>query len=120
MSVHEGPQGFKPVWNPCALTPGMVLTIEPGAYVEGRYGIRTENMVLVKGSGATVHGEFLEFETLTLCPIDTAPLTLELLEPSERRWLNDYHRQVWERLSPLLKTSDRDWLRRKTKPIGES
>ena len=120
LSVHEGPQGFKPVWNPCALTPGMVLTIEPGAYVEGRYGIRTENMVLVKGSGATVHGEFLEFETLTLCPIDTAPLTLELLEPSERRWLNDYHRQVWERLSPLLKTSDRDWLRRKTKPIGES
>lgn len=117
LSVHEGPQGIRPSWNPWFLKPGMVLTVEPGAYEEGRYGIRTENMVMVREACANEHGEFFEFETLTLCPIDTAPLILTLLEPSEKRWLNDYHRRVWRALSPRLDQADRNWLGRKTAPI---
>jgi Xaa-Pro aminopeptidase len=92
----------------------MIVTIEPGVYVTGTYGIRTENMVLIKDSGETSSGRFLEFETLTLCPIDTAPLLRDELSPDERTWLNDYHQSVWKRLAPHLSGTDKAWLRRKT------
>ena len=117
LNVHEGPQGLLPTWNSHAFKPGMILTIEPGVYVRGEYGIRTENMVLVTQASSTVHGNFLKFETLTVCPIDVAPLIPSLLTPDEKAWLNEYHRSVWRKLSPLLKGSDRDWLKRKTDPI---
>lgn len=117
LNVHEGPQGITPAWNATAFKPGMVVTIEPGVYVQGKYGIRTENMVLVTEDRITEHGQFLKFETLTVCPIDTAPLTPELLSPEDRQWLNAYHRKVWKQLSPLLQDADRAWLKKKTAPI---
>ncbi len=114
LNVHEGPQGISQVWSPVTLKSGMIVTIEPGVYVTGTYGIRTENMVLIKDSGETSSGRFLEFETLTLCPIDTAPLLRDELSPDERTWLNDYHQSVWKRLAPHLSGTDKAWLRRKT------
>jgi Xaa-Pro aminopeptidase len=117
LNVHEGPQGITPGWNPSALKPGMVVTIEPGVYVQGSHGIRTENMVLVMPDRTTEQGEFLRFETLTVCPIDTTPLNPALLSPDEREWLNAYHRRVWKLLSPRLAAPDRAWLKRKTAAI---
>lgn len=120
LNVHEGPHGFSAVWNACAFKPGMVVTIEPGFYREGEYGIRIENMVLVAEAGNTDHGQFLRFDTLTLCPIDTAPLILALLTPEERSWLNAYHKTVWTRLSPHLTGHARAWLKQKTLPVPPS
>ena len=118
MNVHEGPHGFSQVWNANPLKVGMNVTIEPGVYKAGKHGIRTENMVLVTEDRKTESGEFLRFETLTLCPIDTAPLMLELLTTAERDWLNEYHGQVRERLLPLMTAdADREWLFRKTNPV---
>ncbi len=117
LNVHEGPHGFSPAWNPCAFRPGMVVTIEPGYYREGEYGIRIENMVFVAEAGKTNYGPFLRFNTLTLCPIDTAPLIPRLLSQEERAWLNAYHKVVWARLSPLLKGYDKAWLKRKTRSL---
>jgi Xaa-Pro aminopeptidase len=117
LNVHEGPHGFTSAWNPSVFKPGMVVTIEPGFYREGGYGIRTENMVLVTEAGNTEYGRFLRFDTLTLCPIDTAPIIPELLTLEERAWLNAYHKTVWARLSPHLKGNARVWLKQKTKSI---
>ncbi len=117
LNVHEGPQGFSQAWNANALKPGMVVTVEPGVYNAGRYGIRTENMILVAEDRRTDSGEFLCFETLTVCPIDTAPLLPELLTAEEKAWLNGFHRQVRERLSPLLDAVERAWLENKTRPV---
>ncbi|MEI6562852.1 MAG: aminopeptidase P family protein [bacterium] len=118
LNVHEGPHGFTQAWNPSAFKPGMVVTIEPGVYREGKYGIRIENMVLVaEAENNADYGQFLRFDTLTLCPIDTAPLIPALLTPEERIWLNTYHKTVWTRLSPHLKGQPRAWLKRKTLPI---
>ena len=117
LNVHEGPHGFTSVWNPSAFKPGMVVTIEPGFYHEGHYGIRIENMAVVAEAGNAGYGPFLRFDTLTLCPIDTKPVILALLTPEERTWLNAYHRMVWLRLSPHLKGDDRAWLKRKTLPV---
>lgn len=117
LNVHEGPQGFSQVWSACALKPGMVVTIEPGFYREGYYGIRIENMVQVVEAGQTDYGLFLGFEPLTLCPIDTAPLVPGLLDPEERAWLNTYHKHVRASLIPHLKGRARAWLQRKTQPV---
>jgi Xaa-Pro aminopeptidase len=95
----------------------MVVTVEPGFYREGEYGIRIENMAFVAESGTTDYGSFLRFDTLTLCPIDTAPVITALLTPEERAWLNAYHQTVWARLSPELEGSDLAWLKRKTRPL---
>lgn len=117
LNVHEGPHGFTSAWNPSVFKPGMVVTIEPGFYREGAYGIRIENMALVAEVGRTDYGQFLRFKTLTLCPIDTAPLLLALLTTEERTWLNDYHKHVLTRLSPHLSGQARTWLKRKTLPV---
>lgn len=114
LNVHEGPQGFTPAWQPVPLKPGMVMTVEPGVYVQGRHGIRIENMVSVEPDRVTESGEFLRFDTFTVCPIDTAPLVPELLRADERAWLNDYHRKVWKALATKLDARDRAWLKRKT------
>ena len=114
LNVHEGPHGFTAGWNPSAFKPGMVVTIEPGYYRAGEYGIRIENMVLVAEAGKTDYGQFLRFDTLTLCPIDTTPLIPALLTPEERAWLNSYHKTVWTRLSPHLHGDDLVWLKHKT------
>jgi Xaa-Pro aminopeptidase len=117
LNVHEGPHGFSGAWNPAVFKPGMVVTIEPGFYRAGHYGIRIENMALVADAGTTDYGQFLRFDTLTLCPIDTTPVLSELLTEEERRWLNAYHQTVWTRLAPKLKGADRDWLKRRTQAL---
>ena len=119
LNVHEGPQNFsqhKKSDTPFEL--GMILTIEPGVYKEGRHGIRTENMVVVEKDCETECGTFYRFRTLTLCPIDTAPLKQELLSAAEIDWLNHYHAQVFEKLSPHLDAETAAWLETKTRPIG--
>jgi Xaa-Pro aminopeptidase len=119
LNVHEGPQNISPhKRSDTPLEPGMVLTIEPGVYKEDRHGIRTENMVVVEEDGETEFGSFYRFSTLTLCPIDTTPLKLELLSPGEIKWLNEYHQTVREKLTPHLNKAEAAWLKTKTKPIS--
>lgn len=117
LNVHEGPQSIRMEENPVALQPGMVISDEPGLYRAGEYGIRIENMILVRSEGCTEFGEFLSFETLTLCPIDTRPIIVPMLSVRERIWLNKYHQEVYEKLSPYLTESEREWLKVKTEEI---
>jgi len=115
LGVHEGPQSVakKAPWVP--LQAGMILSNEPGFYVEGEYGIRIENLVVVRESA--MKGT-LEFETLTLAPIDRSLIDIALMSDPEIAWLDDYHRLVWEKLSPHLSESDSDWLREATAPLS--
>lgn len=115
LSVHEGPIGLSPRYT-LPLEPGMILSDEPGYYREGGYGIRIENLLLVRESQVG-DGRYLQFETLTLVPIDTRPIEPSLLTAEERDWLNAYHARVWREIGPLLAGDDRDWLRRATAPI---
>ncbi len=118
LNVHEGPQNFSQhKRSDTPLEPGMILTIEPGVYKEGRHGIRTENMVVVEEDQETESGTFYRFRTLTLCPIDTTPLKVELLSPTDIEWLNEYHKRVFEKLSPLLNAEETAWLETKTRPL---
>lgn len=123
LNVHEGPQSIsKAVPEPhMAMQPGMITSIEPGLYRPGQWGIRIENLVLNVPCGAerigTEFGEFLEFETLTLCPIDTRCIDASLLRADEVRWLNGYHATVRERLAPLLAGDALAWLIERTAPI---
>lgn len=122
LNVHEGPQSIsKAIANPhMAMEPGMITSIEPGLYRPGRWGIRIENLVLNVPAASLAggeFGEFLEFETLTLCPIDTRCIEPSLLRDDEIAWLNAYHATVRERLSPLVSGAALDWLRRRTEAI---
>lgn len=117
LNVHEGPQviAYQAVAAPqTGMLPGMITSIEPGTYRPGRWGVRIENLVLAVDAGKTEFGEFLKFETLTLCPIDTRCLEVSLLAQDERDWLNAYHAQVNKRLSPLLQGPALEWLRTRT------
>jgi Xaa-Pro aminopeptidase len=120
LSVHEGPQniGTKSVTPP--LEPGNILSNEPGYYVDGSYGLRLENLILVvEDPEFTTPGcRWLRFETLTLCPIDTGLVEPRLLAREERDWLNDYHRRVLRTLSPHLGPAEKAWLRRACAPVG--
>ena len=116
LNVHEGPHQIRMEYRPAPLHAGMTVTDEPGIYIEGQFGVRIENVLLTQPWRETEFGRFLQFETLTLCPIDTAPIDVSLLTPKELRWLNDYHQLVYDRLSPHLDTADRDWLRTATAP----
>jgi len=117
LSVHEGPHQIRMEYRGAPLHAGMTVTDEPGIYVAGRFGVRIENTLLVVPYKSTEFGEFLQFEPLTLCPIDTTPIVVEMLSDEELRWLNDYHQTVCERLSPLLDEDDRTWLQQATKPL---
>ena len=118
LNVHEGPHQIRMEWRPAPLLPGMTVTDEPGIYIAGRFGVRIENTLIVVPYMETGFGRFLQFEPLTLCPIDTAPIIPEMLTDEEKRWLDDYHARVFGTLSPLLEAEEADWLRRATSPIG--
>lgn len=117
LNVHEGPHQIRMEWRPAPLHAGMTVTDEPGLYLAGRFGVRTENTLLVVPYMETEFGRFLHFEPLTLCPIDKAPIIVEMLSCEERSWLNDYHRMVYSRLAPLLEQADREWLAEATAEI---
>ncbi|UZD93752.1 aminopeptidase P family protein [Pseudomonas corrugata] len=120
LNVHEGPQviAYQAAPTPqTAMQPGMITSIEPGTYRPGRWGVRIENLALNREAGSSEFGEFLEFETLTLCPIDTRCLEPSLLSQDEKTWLNAYHAEVQRRLSPLLEGSALQWLDTRTKAI---
>jgi len=115
LSVHEGPAGISPRYT-TPLEPGMILSDEPGFYLEGAYGIRIENLVLVTESPVG-GGKYLDFETLTLAPIDTRPVDTGLLTAAERDWLNAYHARVFKEIGPLVKGEVKAWLKQATQPI---
>ena len=123
LNVHEGPQSISKAIPDAhmAMEPGMVTSIEPGVYRPGQWGVRIENLVLnvpaVTDASNSAFGEFLDFETLTLCPIDTRCIDLALMRADEVAWLNAYHATVRERLSPLVQGDALDWLMLRTKPI---
>ena len=118
LNVHEGPHQIRMNWMPAPITAGMTVTNEPGLYLAGRFGVRIENILLAVPHLETEFGTFLRFETLTLCPIDTAPIERELLEPAELEWLNTYHQRVRNELLPLLDDeADRRWLIDATQPL---
>ncbi|MDB5909746.1 MAG: peptidase, partial [Massilia sp.] len=120
LNVHEGPQSISATTMPephTAMEPGMITSVEPGIYRPGRWGIRIENLVLNQRAATTEFGEYLRFETLTLCPIDTRCLDLSLLRPDEVKWLNDYHATVRARLAPLVDGAARAWLDARTREV---
>lgn len=117
LNVHEGPHQIRMEWRPAPLQAGMTVTNEPGIYLEGKFGVRIENTLLIVPAESTAFGDFLKFETLTLAPIDMAPIVLEMLSTEEREWLNTYHRRVYESLSPHLTEGEKEWLRVATLPI---
>jgi Xaa-Pro aminopeptidase len=120
LNVHEGPQSISPSTMPephTAMEPGMITSIEPGIYRPGHWGIRIENLVLNRVAQSTEFGEFLSFETLTLCPIDTRCLDMSLLRADEVAWLNNYHANVLERLSPHVDGAAKAWLEERTRAI---
>ncbi len=120
LNVHEGPQTIGSAATgdlKTVLEPGMVISDEPATYREGRYGFRTENLILCVDDNETDHGRFLKFETVTLCHIDSSLMEVSLLDAKELNWLNSYHEKVWSELSPLLAADEQKWLRAKTRPL---
>jgi Xaa-Pro aminopeptidase len=111
LNVHEGPQSIRMNYNPATIEPGMVISCEPGLYRTGKYGIRIENLLLAVPCQSVAADGFYTFETLTLCPIDMKLIDSQLMSQSETDWLNNYHRKVYERLSPFLSEEEKDWLR---------
>lgn len=117
LNVHEGPMSIRQEINPVAIEPGMVLSNEPALYRQGKYGIRTENMMVCVEKKETEYGRFFGFETLTLCPIDIRLVEMDMLTTEERNWINEYHRQVNRQLSPLLNEELKSFLNELTKPV---
>ncbi|MDE6151906.1 MAG: aminopeptidase P family protein [Prevotella sp.] len=127
LSVHEGPHQIRMEYRPAPLHAGMTVTDEPGVYLEGKFGVRIENTLLTRryttplqeaGRGhESPTAEYLEFETLTLCPIDREPIIADMLTAEERGWLNDYHRRVYESLSPFLTPEEKAWLKKECQAI---
>lgn len=117
LNVHEGPQSIRMNENPVSLQPGMVTSNEPGVYKAGSHGIRTENLVLTIPAGEGMFGSYLKFETITLCPICTKGIIKEMLTAEEIDWLNDYHRMVYEKLSPYLNSEEKEWLKEVCKRV---
>ena len=117
LNVHEGPHQIRMEWRSAPLQAGMTVTNEPGLYLEGKFGVRIENTLLIVPAETTAYGDFLKFETLTLAPIDKKPIVLEMLSEEEREWLNSYHRRVYDKLSLYLDKEEIEWLRLATLPI---
>ncbi len=117
LNVHEGPMSIRQEFNEVPVQPGMVLSNEPGVYREGEYGIRTENMIVCVEKEQTAFGQFLGFETLTMCPIDTRLIDFSLLSENEKEWLNSYHRQVRKELKPMVRKELHGFLEELTEEI---
>ncbi|QUG41267.1 aminopeptidase P family protein [Psychrobacillus sp. INOP01] len=117
LNVHEGPQSLRNDNNNVTLEKGMIITNEPGIYLEGKYGIRIENMMLVVEDEKTEFGQFMKFEAITYCPIDLAGINKDMLTESEKQWLNNYHQEVYTRLAPYLNEEERVWLMEETREI---
>lgn len=122
LNVHEGPNGFR--WkivpernDSCVLEEGMITTNEPGVYIEGKYGIRIENELLCKKAQKIGGDQFMEFETITFSPIDLDGVDPDYMEKSEKEFLNKYHREVFEKISPYLDEDEVEWLKEYTRPI---
>lgn len=117
LNVHEGPQSIRMNENPVVIQTGMLTSNEPGVYKENQYGVRIENLILAVPAGKGMFGEYLRFETLTLCPIDLKPVKKELLDPDEIKWLNEYHQSVYHQLAPYLNKKEQSWLKKATSKI---
>ena len=117
LNVHEGPHQVRMEWRPAPLRAGMTVTVEPGLYLAGKFGCRTENTVLIRHYMTTEFGEFLEIEPLTLCPIDKAPIDVDMLTDEELDYLNSYHEKVYQELSPCLDEETAEWLREACTPL---
>lgn len=117
LNVHEGPQGIRPNGNTVPLEPGMMLTNEPGVYKEGKFGIRTENVMVVVKDEINDCGEFYKFDTISYCPIDLNGVKVELLNDDEKEWLNNYHKKVYDKLSPYLNEEEKELLKIETREI---
>ncbi len=117
MNVHEGPQNIRKDMNPQELMLGMVCSNEPGYYLEGEYGIRHENLIAVKESATTIHGNFYEFETLTFCPFFKDTIVKEILSEEEITWLNTYHKTCEEKLASFLEGEVKEWFLELVSPL---
>lgn len=117
LNVHEGPQSISPADNRTVLEAGMLTSNEPAIYREGEYGIRTENLILCFEDEITEFGHFLRFDTVSLCYIDRSLIDKSLLEDKEIEWLNSYHSEVYDKISPFLGQEEKEWLRMKTEAL---
>lgn len=117
LNVHEGPHQIRMEWMPAPLRAGMTVTDEPGLYLAGKFGVRIENTLLIEDYMQTEFGKFLQMKPLTLCPIDLAPVDVDMLLQEEIDWLNQYHQEVYEKLSPYLSEEEKKWLKNATKAI---
>ncbi len=117
LNVHEGPHRIAVVANTVVLEKGMIVSIEPGVYKAGSHGIRIENVVVVDEDIKTDSGQFMKFETLSFVPIDLEGVEVSLLSENERIWLNEYHKQVFDKLSPYLNEEEKAWLKEETRSI---
>ena len=121
LNVHEGPQNLRWKYNDTiietTLEAGMDVTNEPGVYIAGSYGIRVENMLVVKNGNKNEYGQFMEFETYTYAPIDLDAIDVKYLNDAQRKYLNDYHKAVYENVSPLIPKEEREWLKEATREI---
>lgn len=122
LNVHEGPNGFR--WrivpernDSCVLEEGMIVSNEPGVYVDGKFGIRHENEVVVRKTYKNEYGQFMELETITFVPFDLDGLDVSLLTKAQKDWLNNYHQQVYEKISPSLNEEEKAWLKHATRAI---
>ena len=120
LNVHEGPHQIRMEDKPAPMVAGMTVTDEPGIYLEGKFGVRTENTLLVVPYQETAFGNFLQFEPLTLCPIDKSAIDISLMTEEEIGWLDEYHQMVYDRLSPYLDEEEREWLAVQCEEIGKS
>ena len=117
LCVHEGPQSIRYQYNPQPLLPGMLTSNEPALYREGMHGVRHENLILCREAGSSEFGDWLDFETMTLCHIDTSAILVDMLDDQEKAWLNAYNERVFRELSPFLSDEVAQWLREKTKAL---
>lgn len=117
INCHEGPQSIRLNDVPTPLEPGMITSNEPGLYLEGKYGIRTENLIVTRQYETTEFGDFYNFETLTLFPYDTTLIERGIMTQEEIDWVNEYHAKVYSELSPLLNAEEQEWLKSKTQKI---
>ncbi|CCQ97952.1 Xaa-Pro aminopeptidase 1 [[Clostridium] ultunense Esp] len=117
LNVHEGPHRISTIPDKVKMEKGMVVTIEPGVYKAGKHGIRIENVAVVAEDIETDSGQFMKFETISYCPIDLDGIDVDMLTEEERKWLNNYHKEVYEKISPYLKDDEREWLKKETRSV---